>query len=241
MNRFRLLSVKWIARVLCLLLCAVCLCAAVSADDPVKMGQSDPESPNPRVAITFDDGPHPVYTPEILALLEQYGVRATFFVIGQNVQTHPDLVKQEIAAGHEVGNHTLSHPNLHSISSDDLIKQLRQTDDIIYTLTQTHPTLFRPPTGLCTSAVRQAASRMHYDLILWSVDTRDWSKKTSLDHIISEVKNNVRDGSIILFHDFTVRNDHATVRALEVILPYLKEQGYRFVTVSELLDTAQPR
>ncbi len=212
-------------------------CYAAKKQLPVEFHQAEGSSEGTprRIALTFDDGPHPVYTQEILDLLAQYNIRATFFVIGQNVSAHPDLVKREIAEGHEVGNHTLSHPDISGISQTELIKQLRETDSIIYTLTQTHPTLFRPPTGLCTSAVREAAGIMHYNLILWSVDTRDWSKRTSLEHIISEVKNNVKDGSIILFHDYTIRKDHATVAALKVLIPYLIDNGYTFVTVSELL------
>lgn len=192
-----------------------------------------------RVAITFDDGPHRTYTEQILNLLDEYHIRATFFVVGQNVQDYPDLVRREIAAGHEVGNHTLSHPDLNGISEAELVSQLQKTDDIIRTVTGSAPTLFRPPTGVCTGTIKQAASVMHYDLILWSVDPRDWSRHSSVDHIISEVKENVRDGSVILFHDYTVRDDGATVTALRTILPYLIDQGYTFCTVSELLPAHQ--
>lgn len=224
---------KALRRILGVCLC-VCLLQYPVGAEAFRHGEESP-SGTKRVAITFDDGPHATYTAEILDILAEYNVHATFFVIGQNACEYPELVQREIEEGHEVGNHTLSHPDLNRIGREELLRQLQKTDSIIYTLTEKHPTLFRPPTGLCTETVRRAAGDMHYDLILWSVDTRDWSRHSSLQHIISEVKNNVRDGSVILFHDYTARTDHATSQALRQILPYLIQEGYTFCTVSELL------
>ncbi len=189
-----------------------------------------------QIAITFDDGPHPTHTAEILDLCAEYGVHATFFVIGENVRLHPELLEREIAEGHEVGNHTFSHPNLSKMSCDAICTELLAAENAIYEAVECHPHLFRPPGGATSSAVRAAAKRMDYQMVFWTVDTRDWSDGSTVKSIVETVRQNVRDGSVILFHDYVSGRDH-TLDALRILLPELKAAGYCFVTVSQLYGT----
>ncbi len=187
-----------------------------------------------KIAITFDDGPHPRYTPEILGILEEYGVKATFFVVGQNAEYYPEWVKAEADAGHEVGNHTFSHANLRNEQYDGVCGEISKTERLIYENTDYRTRLLRPPEGIYSQAVCDAASDYDYTIVLWSVDTRDWAHTPSAviaDHVLSEV----RGGDIILFHDF-IGKDSPTPEALRLVIPQLLSEGYEFVTVSELLS-----
>ncbi len=185
------------------------------------------------VALTFDDGPHPRYTQAILDLLGEYGAKATFFVIGKNLEYYGDAAKRAVREGHEIGNHTYSHPTLPSLSRKALEEELLRNEEVIEEVLGVLPTVFRPPEGSCTAAVVEVAKKHGSPLVLWSIDTRDWAG-VNTKKIVSEVLGKVRPGSIILFHDYTVGNCH-TVDALKEILPQLCAAGYRFVTVSELL------
>lgn len=184
-----------------------------------------------RVALTFDDGPHPSKTEKILDLLEKYDVRATFFVVGENAAALPDLVLREAADGHEIGNHTYHHAKLSTCA--EIADEIGKTSDIIEKITGSRPKLLRPPEGVYCESTIDLARLCGCDIVLWNVDTRDWAKE-STESIVNNIKSNVRSGSIILFHDFTGKNTH-TLDALEIIIPYLKEYGYEFVTVSELM------
>jgi peptidoglycan/xylan/chitin deacetylase (PgdA/CDA1 family) len=177
------------------------------------------------VALTFDDGPSP-YTSQLLATLAQYDAHATFFVIGQNVVTSPSTVQAEITAGHEVGNHSWSHPNLTRLGRADLTHQIDRTDTAVQNASGQRPTLIRPPFGAVNQAVRSAADR---PLILWSVDTLDW-KYRSVSHVAKTVIDSVHPGDIVLMHD----SRPTTVQAIPQILAELSSRGYHFVTVSEL-------
>ena len=186
-----------------------------------------------KIALTFDDGPHPAYTREILDILEDYGIRATFFLIGVNAEQYPDLVQAELAAGHEIGNHTYRHSNLQKEAYDAVRCEIQEMEDALGKYTENRPHLFRPPGGLYCDEVCRAAADLDYTVILWSVDTRDWAH-TSVEDIVENVMTNVDSGDIILFHDF-VSGQSPTPEALRRILPELLSQGYEFVTISELL------
>lgn len=186
-----------------------------------------------KIAITFDDGPHPVYTPEILSLLEEYDVKATFFVIGQNVDSYPELVKAEVDAGHEVGNHTFSHTNLQREQYEEMCREISRTERLIYENTDFRAKLLRPPEGAYTQAVCDAAAEYDYTIVLWSIDTRDWAHNPP-EKIAEQILSEVRGGDIILFHDYIGR-DSPTLKALRLTIPELLARGYKFVTVSELL------
>ena len=190
-----------------------------------------------KIAITFDDGPHPVYTPEILSILAEYGVRATFFVVGENAEWYPELVRRELAAGHEIGNHTYSHANLRKSGYDTVLTEILDMENAVYENAEYRCHLLRPPGGLYGDPVCHAAEMLDYHVILWSIDTRDWAhtpRKTIVDMVLDQVKR----GDIILFHDYIGGGDSPTPDAIRQIIPALLARGYRFVTVSELLASA---
>ena len=186
-----------------------------------------------KIALTFDDGPHPAQTDEILRLLSKHGIKATFFVVGQNVKNNPEVTARVISEGHEIGNHTYSHPNLKTLSEKDLRGEIKKTEQILFEICEYRPKLFRPPCGFCDENTVKAVSQMDYYIILWTVDTLDWNHTKAQD-IVDGVTKNVKDGSIILCHDYIGRNGH-TAEALDILIPKLKNEGYQFVTVSELL------
>jgi len=186
-----------------------------------------------KIALTFDDGPHPRYTPEILQILDEYGIKGTFFVVGQNVGYYPDLVKAEIDGGHEVGNHTFSHANLRLEGYEAVCGEIGRTERVIYENTDYRSKLLRPPEGIYSQTVCDAAADCDYTIVLWSIDTKDWAHNPS-EKIAEQILSDVRGGDIILFHDF-IAKDSPTPAALRLIIPKLLEEGYKFVTVSELL------
>ncbi len=187
------------------------------------------------IALTFDDGPHPVHTQEILDILAEYDIKATFFVIGQNAGWYSDLVKAEYEAGHEIGNHTFSHPmNLKKYSYDGIKNEFKKAEQAINDSVDCKIKLLRPPGGIYGDTLCKAAADLGYTIICWSIDTRDWAH-TPKDEIVKNVLSSVKDGDIILFHDY-VANESPTPDALREIIPVLLDEGYNFVTVSELME-----
>ena len=186
-----------------------------------------------QIALTFDDGPHPVLTPRVLKILAQYGVKATFFMVGQNVMSYSEAAKAVIEAGHEVGNHTFSHPHIANLSEQAIFEEIGKCEDALEELCEYRPHLLRTPQGALTPSLERCLSDDDYILVLWSLDTRDWDNK-STECIAQTVLANVKAGDIILMHDFIGHNSK-TPEALEKIIPILLSQGYEFVTVSELL------
>ena len=188
----------------------------------------------PRVALTFDDGPHPRYTPQILEILEEYGVVATFFSVGINAETYPELIKRELAAGHEIGNHTYNHYHVSKLSQEALEKDIHACTQALERISGRKITLFRPPEGICSDSVKAICGADGMCIVLWSIDTRDWAHPAVCD-IYQNVKQNVKDGAIILMHDFIGKNS-PTPAALRQIIPMLLALGYEFVTVTQLLE-----
>jgi peptidoglycan/xylan/chitin deacetylase (PgdA/CDA1 family) len=190
------------------------------------------------VALTFDDGPSPRYTPPILALLARYGARGTFFVLGQQVEKNPGLVRTLLKSGHEVGNHSYSHARLTVTGEDARKLELERTAvDLDLLGCPCTEGLFRPPYRAYDPRLVQYLAHTHRRLVLWSLDSGDW-QGLKAPAIIRNVLGRVRNGSIIIFHDSdeTGRQDRRpTVAALAKILPALKAAGYRMVTVSELV------
>lgn len=185
-----------------------------------------------RIALTFDDGPHPTQTHRILDILERYGVHATFFMIGVNVENYPEAAREVIARGHEVGNHTYSHSHLQTMSEGALLSELGRCEDALEDLCEYRPHLFRPPEGVLNRFVEECAERGDYQLILWSLDTKDWENK-STERIVRRVLSEIQAGDIILMHDYVAKSK--TPEALEILLPKLLALGYEPVTVSSLL------
>ncbi|WP_344470933.1 polysaccharide deacetylase family protein [Nonomuraea monospora] len=184
------------------------------------------------VALTFDDGPGK-YTDTLLRTLAAYDARATFFVVGQNVAAYPGALRRTYAAGHEIGNHSWSHPDLTRLSAASVRSQFTRTDRAIKAAIGIRPKLVRPPYGAFDATVRRQAGR---PVVMWSVDTLDWRYRDSARVARKAVKA-VRPGSVILFHDI----HPTTVRAIPKVLKALSKRGYRFVTVSRLFGGSPPR
>ncbi len=185
------------------------------------------------IALTFDDGPHYKYTAEILDILKKYNVKATFFTVGTNVERFPELVEREINEGHEVANHTYSHKHMADLGESEFVAEVLMWEDAVFGHHEYTSDLFRPPEGILTDTECEVIKNLGYDIVLWSVDTRDWAH-TSVNKIVDNVISNVQNGSIVLFHDF-VSGKSPTPEALEVIIPKLQEMGYKFVTVSQII------
>ena len=180
-----------------------------------------------RVALTFDDGPDPVVTGQILDLLDKYNAKATFFMLGSRVQYYPSLVRDVYESGHEVGNHTWNHPVLTKLSSREVLEEYNATQDAITDALGVGATIFRPPYGATNKRVNDLVP---IPLINWSIDTLDW-KHRDAQKILPIVQNHMHNNAIILMHDI----HQSTADGLEGILAYLQAEGYQFVTVSEIL------
>lgn len=192
-----------------------------------------------KIAITFDDGPHKEYTPKILDILKKHDVRGTFFIIGTNADQYPEIVKRTVSEGHEIGSHTYYHRHISAMDENELKEDLEKNEQSLLALTGEKPTLFRPPEGVCNDKVKNTAKEMGYSIIMWTVDTSDWQGIDSA-RIVGTVKKKVNPGAIILFHDY-VSGRSGTPEALEKLIPFLKSEGYTFVTVSELLKSDPER
>ena len=204
-----------------------------SADSDTNLVYSHKKNDKMMIALTFDDGPHPVHTPVILDILKKYNVTATFFTIGENVSYYPEAFHRCFTEGHEVANHTYSHSDLSHDHFDNICREVKETEDIIFEITETRTELLRPPRGLYGENVVRAAAELDYTLVLWTIDTRDWDH-TPPNTIAEKVLSSIEPGDIILMHDFISRNS-PTPEALELFIPELLRRGYKFVTVSELL------
>ena len=189
-----------------------------------------------RVALTFDDGPGSKYTEEILQILSLYNIKATFFVVGNNVEKNPDILKMIYDNGHEIGNHTYSHPDMRKISAEQIDDEIIKTQKIIKEITGEAPALFRPPGGYLNNIIVDRITANNCKAVLWSwrQDTMDW-KCPEAETIVSTVISNIHDGDIILFHDL-ISGNSPTPCALKEIIPKLMDMGYEFVTVSMLVS-----
>lgn len=178
------------------------------------------------VALTIDDGPDPRHTPTVLALFEQYGIRATFFLIGENAVEHPALVREIADRGHHIANHTWTHPDLRHLSEAKVRDELERTSDLLQRTTGRQPTWFRAPGGDWSPTSLKVAADLGLRNMAWSVDPRDWARPGT-PAIIDRVLKNVRPGSIVLNHDGGGDRSQ-TVAALKAYLPVLVDSGYYF-------------
>ncbi len=189
------------------------------------------------VAFTFDDGPNSRYTPQLLDIFRHAGGKATFFMIGQQIDAHPATAAAVHAGGHELGNHTLTHPRLTQLAPAAVRAELVQTDERIQRITGAPARTFRPPFLDVNDAILALAAELGY----WSIGavnlgTRDW-EQPGIEHIVEKTRENVGSGSILVFHDgFGDRSQ--SVEAVRILVAELAAQDYRFVTVSELLAIA---
>jgi peptidoglycan/xylan/chitin deacetylase (PgdA/CDA1 family) len=191
----------------------------------------------PYIAMTFDDGPSATLTPKLLDLLAARHIKATFFVVGQNAADHPEIVARAAREGHEIANHSWSHPNLGKMSDENVRRQLQQTDDAIKNASGKRPTLMRPPYGSITTREKHwIHDEFGYDIILWDVDPLDW-KRPGPAVVRSRILKETRPGSIILSHDI----HPGTIEAMPSTFDELQAKGFKFVTVSELIRMAASR
>jgi len=187
------------------------------------------------VALTFDDGPHPVYTPKVLEILKRYGVKATFFLIGKQVERYPEIARQIVAEGHEVGNHTYSHPkNLPKENWDEVRQEIEKCSEAIEQATGVRPKFFRPPWGFLNYKVLTLAQLEGYTLVFWTVSA-DHKDAPTPQAMAKRVLKLVHPCAIILMHDGRIPSRWKDVKALPLIIEGLRKQGYKFVTLSELL------
>jgi peptidoglycan/xylan/chitin deacetylase (PgdA/CDA1 family) len=191
----------------------------------------------PYIAMTFDDGPSATLTPKLLDLLAAHHIKATFFVIGENVAEHPEIVARAAREGHEIGNHSWSHPNFGKMSDQGVRSQLQRTDDAIKNATGERPTLMRPPYGSITGGEKRwIHDEFGYRIILWDVDPYDW-KRPGPAVVRNRILKETQPGSIVLSHDI----HPGTIEAMPSTFDALEAKGFKFVTVSELIRMATPK
>ena len=179
------------------------------------------------VSLTFDDGPNPKTTPVVLDILKKYNAKATFFILGQNITGNEEIIRRMVAEGHEVANHSWTHPNFKTLSPEQVKQEVEQTQVALAQITGQRPTMIRPPYGAVNQAVMDA---MNLPAMYWSVDSLDWQNRDP-KAILDIVKANTRSGSIILMHDI----HQPSVEAVEPVVQYLQGQGYTLGTLTDLL------
>ncbi|MPM72142.1 hypothetical protein SDC9_119115 [bioreactor metagenome] len=196
------------------------------------------------IALSFDDGPNPLQTPRLLDMIERYGIKVTFFQIGEQIgskdgKVFPEskkILERQISLGCEIGNHSYTHANFNNITDAEAKKELELTSSLITSACGEYPILFRPPGGNIKNK-KSLCTELGYFIINWAVDTEDWKlKKLATEEataqILQTVKSNAKSGRIILMHDLYKNS----VDAAEHVIEYLLSEGYRFVTISELCD-----
>jgi peptidoglycan/xylan/chitin deacetylase (PgdA/CDA1 family) len=187
------------------------------------------------IAMTFDDGPVPANTPRLLDMLKERGIKATFFTVGKNVQAYPNIVRRIISEGHEIANHTWTHPWLSKMSDAAVRSELQRSHEALTAITGIAPRMYRPPYGAITARQKQwIMSEFGYPTILWSVDPEDWrTRNAAMTH--SRIVAQTKPGAIILVHDI-----HASsIDAMPSTLDDLLAKGFRFVTVSQLIGMSK--
>lgn len=208
--------------------------APVISEEPAETAAApeqpaEPEKPKKMVALTYDDGPNPIATNAILDTLEKYSAKATFFDLGYLVERYPTVAKRELAIGCEVGSHSYDHANFNKLTNQQIAADMAKTDAAFRKAIGKSPALFRPPYGNCDSRVKE---QIPMPLYLWSVDTLDWKSRDAAE-IVKQVKAvGDLDGKVILMHGIYGSTAEATAQ----LVPYLQEQGYELVTLSELMQ-----
>lgn len=190
----------------------------------------------PVIALTFDDGPHPELTPKLLAILRAEGIKATFYVIGRNVDAYPQIARQIVEEGHEIANHSYNHPALTKLSPGRLDQEIRSTNEAIERATGVRPATMRPPYGAINDRVRQTLTgQFGLDVMIWSVDPLDW-KRPGPAVVTQRMVSGAKPGGILLAHDI----HPGTIAAMPETIRQLKARGFEFATISELLALHDP-
>ncbi|MGI5876765.1 MAG: polysaccharide deacetylase family protein [Dethiobacteria bacterium] len=188
------------------------------------------ETGEKKAALSFDACWGANYTPALLEILRKNNIKTTFFLTGFWVEKYPEMVKKIAAEGHEIGNHTYSHPHLSTLSEEEISIELKKVGNMIFDLTKVQPNLFRPPFGEYNNLVITTAKKCGYQSIQWSIDSLDW-KEIGKEPMVERVTKNLHPGAIILFHN----NGKYTTEALPDIIAFMKKEGYKIVPISELL------
>ncbi|QGH36540.1 polysaccharide deacetylase family protein [Gracilibacillus salitolerans] len=199
--------------------------------EKVYMGDSSEK----RIALTFDDGPEDTYTPEILEVLKEKNVKATFFVLGERVNEYPEILAQIHEEGHVIGNHTWDHPHLPELEEEQFIDNLQSANEEIEEIIGIKPELFRPPFGELEDHQLEWLQNQGYQTIMWSADTKDWSE-ISAEEIVNTVMEEANPGVIVLQHNYHASGPFETVEALPEMIDELRAEGYELVTVPEILQ-----
>ncbi|UHA74257.1 polysaccharide deacetylase family protein [Paenibacillus sp. 481] len=200
-----------------------------------------PNDGNRYVCLTLDDGPDPTYTPLVLDLLAKHNAKATFFMIGKELEKHGDTARRVRDEGHELANHTYTHPSIPTITSLEVRAEVIRTAALLEAITGKVDNLFRPPYGEYNDQNLRVLHDMGYRVVMWSekLEMRDW-ESPGVDVLVEIALKEAFNGGIMLFHDGGGNHRMQTVEALRIIVPRLTEQGYRFVTVSHLLELCKP-
>ena len=196
-------------------------------EEAVKYVSSSMVTEPPKIAITFDDGPSNSWTPALLDGLKERGVKATFFLIGQNAEKSPELVKRLDAEGHLIGNHTYHHVEITKVSNDEAYEEITKTNEVIYSITGKNTEYMRPPFGLWQ---RELELDLEVLPVMWTIDPLDWTTE-NVDEIVNKVVTEAEENDIILMHDCYKSSVEAALRIIDI----LKEKGFEFVTVDELI------
>ncbi|QIB26774.1 polysaccharide deacetylase family sporulation protein PdaB [Caloranaerobacter azorensis] len=183
-----------------------------------------------KIAISFDAAWGDQYTKQILDILDKYNVKTTFFLVGFWVDRYPDMVKEIVKRGHEIGNHSTNHHHMTKLSQEQIIKELKETEDKIKKITGKKTILFRPPFGDYNDKLIRTCKNNGYYVIQWDVDSLDW-KELGVEPVVDRVLRNVKKGSIVLFHN----NAKYVTKYLPIIIEKLQAKGYKIVPVSELI------
>ena len=186
------------------------------------------------VALTFDDGPFEPYTSQLLKLLEEEKVPATFFMLGKQVEENPKLVRKVAELGHEIGTHSYAHIKFTRLKPWQIKQEFLNNLEILHKITGKTPSLFRPPYGVCNQAVPVIAKQIPLKIVLWSADARDYEPSLTAEQIVTDVMKTLKPGAIIALHDGG-GDRSKTVAAVKILIERLKKRRYRLVTVSELL------
>lgn len=189
----------------------------------------------PYLSITFDDGPNRIQTPKVLKILKKYNIKATFFVIGENVEYQKDILRKVYKEGHEIGNHFYTHDNINKLTKAQIRENIVLNNELIYKTIGVRPKLVRPPYGIVNDNLKAVCGELNMSIIIWTddKDSKDWAL-TKDSEIINNLTKKVKNGDIFLFHDSNKKFTN-TLSAIDVIIPTLQKKGYKFVSVSTLL------
>lgn len=193
-----------------------------------------------KIALTFDDGPDHKYTPQILDMLKKSDVKATFFVVGDQVRKYPDVLRRIYAEGHAIGNHTWDHADLSKLSVHRIDEEIKRTDDYVKQIISVRPSMVRTPYGAVTSTIKKEVELTGRPLVGWNIDPKDWAGTSAAD-IIQNIQTNAHDGSIILLHSFGGKQGNLdnTIEALPTIIAYLQKNDFQLVTVPEMNEVGK--